>query len=347
MRLIIGLVFLIGACSAGRKIREIREVCTLEGRIVFASIVPGENPPRNHQLYIMNADGGDLYPVPGTVFANRRMGHPFWFRDGQRIYFPAGDTLYVISIDGSDLTIVYGTDSSKGSVSPKFGLGWGIAFLDSLTKIAFVSGNYELWEFTIETGELRQLIDGLDLCRRNGLKKFYISNPSYSPDGNRIVFCGVEERVLGSRISESYGLFILRTGDLDLRKVLEVDASGSLRWSPDGKRIAFSTEDGVYVTDLDGSGTRRITTRRRRPLFSSYGAYYSPCWSADGTKLMYIYTIGAQVPLDALLDREELHVINMDGTGDKVIVSCKGREWERKVCVPNLFDWWSGPLKAR
>ena len=55
-------------------------------------------------------------------------------------------------------------------------------------------------------------------------------------------------------------------------------------WSPDGKRIAFTTNsDGnyeIYLMNADGSGARNLTCH---PAQDNY-----PTWSPDGTKIAFI-----------------------------------------------------------
>src|SRR6267142_6508661 len=54
------------------------------------------------------------------------------------------------------------------------------------------------------------------------------------------------------------------------------------RWSPDGKRIAFSSrrtgDYEVWVINRDGSGLQQLT--------QSHGGHYSP-WSPDGFQIAY------------------------------------------------------------
>lgn len=62
-----------------------------------------------------------------------------------------------------------------------------------------------------------------------------------------------------------------------------------IQWSPDGKRIAFSTGGNIgsealdiYVINSDGTGLRRLSYPPSRN--------YSPRWSPDGSRLAY-YTV--------------------------------------------------------
>ena len=53
-------------------------------------------------------------------------------------------------------------------------------------------------------------------------------------------------------------------------------------WSPDGKRIAYKSHDGVMVGDADGSHKRLVATNRYWDLTGP------PTWSPDGRKLAYV-----------------------------------------------------------
>src|SRR5436190_10928844 len=39
----------------------------------------------------------------------------------------------------------------------------------------------------------------------------------------------------------------------------------AVTWSPDGRQLAFVRDDGLYVIDRDGSGTRLIASSCTRP----------------------------------------------------------------------------------
>jgi TolB protein len=75
-------------------------------------------------------------------------------------------------------------------------------------------------------------------------------------------------------------------------------------WSPDGTRIAFTSSEGmlvsnIYIVDLDGANPRNLTVE-------TVGYNENPVWSSDGTMMAF------------WLDREgnhEIYTIRLDGTG--------------------------------
>jgi TolB protein len=79
-------------------------------------------------------------------------------------------------------------------------------------------------------------------------------------------------------------------------------------WSPDGSRIAFTTNrDGnpeIYVMNRDGSGLRRMTNHPAIDV--------SPTWSPSGNQLAWVS------------DRTgsgRIYIMNADGTGQRVLIN--------------------------
>lgn len=86
--------------------------------------------------------------------------------------------------------------------------------------------------YNLATGDLRAVSSGLD--------------PSLSPDGSQIAF---------SRIGNANGIYLINTDGSNERKIFgDRDGLMSPKWSPDGKWIVFSRNDGFYKCRNFGFG---------------------------------------------------------------------------------------------
>jgi Tol biopolymer transport system component len=126
------------------------------------------------------------------------------------------------------------------------------------------------------------------------------SNPSWSPDGSRIIF----SRVLYSRHTAG-SEYVVNPNGSGLKPLGSVPAGATdFAWSPNGHRIAFDSGNNVYAVNADGSNLTLL-------VFGSRGSRASvPSWSPDGTRILYFSTPGCP----NAYYKAEVWVMNTAGT---------------------------------
>jgi hypothetical protein len=104
-------------------------------------------------------------------------------------------------------------------------------------------------------------------------------NPSWSPDGTKIVFTSNRDGDEEIYSMDAEGRNITRLTNSPLR-----DYGPS--WSPDGTKIAFSSQRNgasnaeIYTMNPDGSNPTRLTN-------NTSADDYSPSWSPDSSKIVF------------------------------------------------------------
>lgn len=153
-----------------------------------------------------------------------------------------------------------------------------------------VTDKYGIYTSTA-SGENRRRISGA----------FYAADPSWSPDGRRIVYLAANGHI-----------WTMNARGLYKRRVTTSPAFGRQRpmFSPNGRRILYSQfVDGpkgraVFTVKLDGSGRRRIGKNLRGGLMN---AVYSP----SGTRIAFEYWLrGDDDPYAS-----GIYTVKLDGTG--------------------------------
>ncbi|HWA85022.1 MAG TPA: biopolymer transporter Tol [Opitutus sp.] len=156
------------------------------------------------------------------------------------------------------------------------GLGLRGFFASQLAFIGKRTGQDEIYTSDLFFGEVRQLTHQRALAL----------TPRWSPDGRRLLVTSYFK-------SGFPDIFELDLGTYQWNTFVSFKGTNSgARFSPDGRRVAMVLSgEGtpeIYVSNAQGRQIRRITARRD-------AVKSSPCWSPDGTRLVFTMEPGPQL----------------------------------------------------
>jgi Tol biopolymer transport system component len=235
-------------------------------RLAFKTAQFGSN-----QLAVMEADGTNERLLTRTFRFSE--GQPGWSPDGTKLVYRRtpenplvqdGD-IWVLDIDASAVdptqpvthqVLAMPGDERYPTYSPD---GTKIAFRhgDDLVE---PSGDEEIYVMDADGTNVRRLTDNAD----------FDSAPAWSPDGTKIAFENAPAATLQPGVEpQEKDIYVM---DADGTNVHRLTDSPGLDegpvWSPDGTKIAFSSDrDGqqeIYVMNADGSEQRRLTDNPAR-----------------------------------------------------------------------------------
>jgi dipeptidyl aminopeptidase/acylaminoacyl peptidase len=121
------------------------------------------------------------------------------------------------------------------------------------------------------------------------LKVRRVSDPQVSPNGKRIAFAVGDVNFDANRIVTQ--IYVMSIDGSGMKQLTNGDKSSTApRWSPDGKKIAYTTGSQVWVMDDDGDNKDQITK-------ISTGAA-APVWSPDGKWIAFTSDVYADCDND-------------------------------------------------
>ena len=244
------------------------DVTKLTDNSGLADLSPAWSPDGRRIAYVRRTGDGrpDLFVMTASGTGRQRLTHtpvperdPSWSPDGTSIVYSARTSprgpfrIFLAKADGSARTQL--TTQARGSAdrSP--------VFSPDGTKIAFVSdrdgGFPEIYVMSLDSSRVNRLTANV----------FVDGNPSWSPDGTRIL----AERCCANGTSDLESIDVAThavTPITDTNTVSEFDPV----MSPDGTMIAydaFETATGnidIWVMRADGSGATRLTSDREPDL---------------------------------------------------------------------------------
>jgi TolB protein len=226
-------------------------------------------------IAIINEDGSGQTKITSEGFNDR---NAYWSPDGWQIVFQSNryggrNNIFRMNIDGSGLVPLTDFASPFSSSDPS----WS----PDGTKIAFVSDfggarKSEIWVMNADGTNLVRLTTNIQFgSDLNGPFYSLDLQPSWSPDGSKIVFRSNRD---GATNPEIYSM---NANGSNLTRLTNNAAEDSApAWSPDGQHIAFSSRGGgragIYVIDASGADDHLITPSGN-----------DPAWSPDGSKIVF------------------------------------------------------------
>jgi len=119
-----------------------------------------------------------------------------------------------------------------------------------------------------------------------------VSDPQLSPDGKKVAFTIGDVNMTANRVVNQIYVADLDRLDRPPRQLTSGNSSNSSpRWSPDGKRLAFTTGGQIWTMEPDGDRKRQVTS-------ISTGAG-NPVWSPDGKWIAFNSDVYPDCPDDA------------------------------------------------
>lgn len=199
-----------------------------------------------------------------------------WSPDGRQIVFDlsaqTGERgLYLVDVATGETSRLLSTQSTY-DILPKWSSRGDVAFISNRNS----GGNLYLWSG--ETGQVIRLTEDLSASG-------YIA---WSPDGTQLAFTAMDLTPSNPQIvyTDIYMLDITRL-EQPPRRVEMTGNERDLVWSPDGASIAFvndsTGDDEVFVADANSDTIRQLT--------DNFYPDYSPTWSPDSQRLMWVFAV--------------------------------------------------------
>lgn len=227
--------------------------------------------------FAINADGSNQMQLPPAG------AFPSWSFDGTKLLsnrstsLDADQEIYISNADGT------GNRQITFNFFNDYKANWSPDGTRAVFYRLFNSSDIEI--FSINTDSPNNGIKEIQLTNDNCLNR----DPSYSPDGTKIVFSKFCEN------GNASGIYTMNTDGTNPVQ-LTVGNDSYPAWRPDGARIIFARDGDLWFVNPSGTSVVQLT-------FDLQIDYYSPVYSPDGEKIAF-----SRVPGE--LQFQEIYTLN-------------------------------------
>jgi len=266
--------------------KPVAPIAKIELPLMTSHFIAGWTPDNKIGLHLMNPEHNAVYTVPAfggkavQVSPLCQPENPRWLPDGKTIFFLDSGKLVSVPAGGGEMTkIPFGTDKNIFESMP----GGGNDISPDGTKIvfsgakSFVKDNKREWEVDI----CLISTEGKDLTR---ITKSPTQDrfPCWSPDGKQVAFIRVHGLEKGEWISN---IFVVSAEGGEIRQITSDEDQvcwSCIDWSPNGKSIAYFSEDKtIKAIPVEGGKPRFIAK------VDKLYRHYELAWSPDGKQFAY------------------------------------------------------------
>lgn len=277
-------------------------------QIAFSS-----NRRGNYDIYVMNSDGSQLRQLTSDPFAslyfipgNAGDYTPAWSPDGKKLAFVSGrndsassfvDTdIYIMNSDGKNVVRWQGSLENSADNYPEWSPdGSCIVYSSSPYPDVVGTGASDIFMASANSANEAKITN---LTMGETIN----SDPSWSPDGNRIAFASFQD--------ESWHIYAMNKNGSDFVQLTNgLDSEYSPAWSPDGTHIAYTAVLGgkadIFVMNPDGTNITKLT--------QGSAISFLPAWSPDSRRIAFVSDQGGinQVNNIYVMDADGSNVIQL------------------------------------
>ncbi len=208
------------------------------------------------------------------------------------------------------------------------GLTLLIACVDAQAQIAFISQRDGHFRDDRPTSEIYVMDADGENQRRLTNNPSNDRNPSWSPDGKRIVFASDRAGHADANDRPTSEIYVMDADGENQRRLTNNPSNDrNPSWSPDGKRIAFASDRNkergnhnyeIYVMDADGGNPQRLTNN---PDGDRY-----PSWSPDGKRIAFASMRAGHFKGEFGMT-DEIYVMDADGGNEQRLTENRRYDW--------------------